>query len=80
MVLVSMQLYLMRLEAAVDCPDVLTVPLCNYTVKFLVAFIKLQDGKPPKQGSKKEVCIKFIVDNYRNRIEFDNAVVEYIAA
>ena len=60
----------MRLAAPVDCPDILTVPLTEYTTKVLQAFIELRGGKPPSSIARKDGYIKYIVDNYSDYIDF----------
>ena len=72
----QMQLHAMKLQDPIDCPDTLTAPLSDYTVKVLVSFIKLRGDKPPKQGSKKEVYIKYVVDHFPEYIDFGDVIVD----
>lgn len=62
----------MKLLPPTDCPDILSVPLSQYTVKVLSAFITLRGGRTPNQTVRKDVIIKFIVDNYSDYINFHN--------
>lgn len=55
---------------AYDSPDMLEVPLEQYVVAVLKAFIKSHTGKNPKQTTKPEL-IRHIVDKYRDYIDFN---------
>jgi hypothetical protein len=63
-------IHTMKLTQPTNCPDMLTVPLENYTIKVLKSFIRLRSGKNAKQGATKPELIKFIVDNYRLYIDY----------
>lgn len=64
----EVELRVMRLAEPADCPDILTVPLTEYTAKELKAFIGLRGGKVPSSITRKDNLIKYIVDNYSDYI------------
>ena len=52
-----------------DCPEILVVPLEQYTNNVLKAFIKVRTGRSAKQTTK-PTLIKYIVDNFREYIDY----------
>lgn len=63
------ELRVMRLAEPTDCPDILTVPLTEYSTKVLKAFVGLRGGKLSSRITRKDDIIKYIVDNYREYID-----------
>ena len=55
---------------AYECPDILDMPLEQYVVTVLKAFIKKRTNKNPKQTTKPEL-IRHILHNYRDTINFN---------
>lgn len=54
----------MKLINAVECPDVLTVPLSEYTIATLKSFIKLNNNnKLPSECTTKPTLIRYITTN-----------------
>ena len=72
-----MKSHTMREIAEVECPDFLTVPLDNYTVCEMKAFIKLYNNNiVPRHCNVKADFIRFIVDNLAEFINFcENDIV-----
>jgi hypothetical protein len=63
-----------KTKAPAVCPDILEVPISQYSVPILKAFVKMyNDNKLPKD-QRKPCLIRFIRDNFPDCISIPNDV------